>query len=89
MHIIVDNELNEISELCGSQAADMLTDATSSALLSLRILNPYVVGTIKAGDKTGPSMPRQDTQAVTDTTVRHGCQPVMGISSFAFQVPIR
>ena len=64
----------------------MLTNATSSALLSLRTLNPYVVGTIRAGGEIGYTLPRQDTQAVTGTTVQHVCQPVMGVSSFAFQV---
>jgi len=33
-------------------------------------------------------MPRQYAQAVTPTTVQNGNTHVMGVSSFAFQVPV-
>lgn len=74
--------------MCGSQAAEMLTNVSSSALIGLRTLNPHISSTIRATGGAGPYMPRQDAQAVTPTTLQNGYKHVMGVSSFAFQVPI-
>eukprot|EP00878_Enallax_costatus_P040474 GHUV01046735.1.p1 GENE.GHUV01046735.1~~GHUV01046735.1.p1 ORF type:complete len:123 (-),score=33.64 GHUV01046735.1:48-416(-) len=58
-------------------------------VLHLRSLNPYLLGTLGAGDIAPTlSIPRQSRAALRGSTMgsHHGHSSVTGVSSFAFQV---
>jgi len=65
----------------------MLGQRTAAAIMSLRAINPYIIGTLLSGATSGKiavSIARQDAAGKASNVL--GSSPVVGCSAFAFQV---